>query len=194
MTDVLTDAATEAPPAAGGFREAPRYRTIEAPSGSPWDGTASGSAPLSITVRSNLFGAELDRLRWARDRAIAEKDDRIVFEAVAPYVTAWNAEAPVFDPETGELEWRRLPPPAEAGWEVLAQVDWRTALYVVTRLITAPVTLGEALAPPSTPSDGRRDGAPSETPPGAADAPSPTPSRRSRRAPTTSSPTPSGST
>src|SRR5262245_20045046 len=80
---------TTAGPSAG-YRPPPRYRTITAPAGSMWDGHETGSPPLWATVRSNLTGGELDRLRWLRSGGGAPSADAgtdvALFDAMAPYV------------------------------------------------------------------------------------------------------------
>lgn len=189
MTDVITES-----PAAQGYRPPPRYRAIGGKEGSLWDGAGSDSAPLSAMVRSNLTGGELERLKWLRDRMHETGDATIVYEALAPLVARWNVEGSTFDPETGEVAWERLPPPAEAGPDVFRRVDDLTVWWLLVNAINAPATLGEARGRPSTRSDGPPAGAPSETPASGSGSPSPTPSRSSRRGKRSSSPTPAAST
>jgi hypothetical protein len=193
MTDALTAPTADAP-ATAGFRPPPRYRAITGREGSLWDGAGTDSAPLTALVRSNLTGGELDRLRWVRDRMHEAQDPSVAYEALAPYVAAWNAEGSAFDPATGELTWAPLPPPAEAGPAVFERVDYLTVWWLLVNTITAPTSLSPSAAKTSTPSDGRRGGGSSETPPGPSDGPSPTPNRSSRKKRGTSSPTPAAST
>lgn len=195
MTDTLAppiDIAAGQPVA--GFRPPPRYRTIRAVDGSMWDGSATESAPLTVTLRTSISGAELEYLKWARQRSIEANDDRVAFEAVAPFVQGWNVQRRTFDPETGALGWEPAPPPAEAGADALAEVEPTVALFVIANLIAAPTTLGEARGRPSTRSGEPPAGESSETPRGRSDAPSPTPSRSSRKRRGGSSPTADAST
>lgn len=180
---------TQAPPTAQtqGYRPPARYRIVRAADGSPWDGSRTDSDPLWAEIRSNLTGGELEWMKAART------DDEIRAR-MAPYVLAWNCQAQVYDADADELRWEALPPPAEAGPDVLTKVDAWTVVWLRTQLITAPQRPGDDALEPSSSSRASADGASSAIEPSTNDAPSPTKSRSSRRSPATSSPTASGST
>lgn len=189
MTETMTDT-----PASQGYRPPPRYRAIGGREGSLWDGSGTGSAPLSAMVRSNLTGGELDRLKWLRDRMHETGDATIAYDTLAPLIVQWNVEGSTFDPETGEVVWEMLPPPAEAGPDVFSRVDDLTVWWLLVNTINAPVVLGEGRGRPSIRSDEPPAGESSETPPGSSAAPSPTPNRSSTRGKRNSSRTPTAST
>lgn len=188
MTDALVG--TEAPTAVAGYRPPPRYRRITAADGTMFDGSGvEGGAPLSVEIRSNLLGAEIEWLRAAR-----EQGDAAIKARIAPLVRWWNCQRAVYDADADAVVWEALPPPAEAGPAVFDEVDLWTVSWIYVQLLNAPTTLGEASGRRSSPSGSPPAGPPSATPPGAPDAPSPTPSRRSRSKRSTSSATPAAST
>lgn len=70
-------------------------------------------------ISAELTFAQLDKLNLARPWSD-------VFQQLAPYVIAWNAEA--LNEETGE--WERLPAPVEAGPDVFRQVRTAVPLFL----------------------------------------------------------------
>lgn len=73
-----------------------------------------GYEPLKATIRINLSYEELEAIPF--NRKVTNQE---VWEAIAPHVTAWTVTR--YNHETGDYE--PVPPPAEAGWEVLKALD-----------------------------------------------------------------------
>jgi hypothetical protein len=198
MTDTLTTPDTIADPRGAprqeGYRPPPRYRTIVAPPGSMWDGAGSDGDPLTATVRTNLTGGELEWFNFHRDRAVEGNDHEALFRLLVPYVTAWNVRESVFDRETGEVEWRPVPPPAE--WDAFdpGRVDVLTFVWLAVQVGRAPTVLSERAEKTSPPSEAPRGGEDSETRRGKPGGPSPTKSRSSRSKRPNCSATPAAST
>jgi hypothetical protein len=194
MTDTLTTPDTIADPRGAprqeGYRPPPRYRTIVAPPGSMWD----DGDPLTATVRTNLTGGELEWFNFHRDRAVEGNDHEALFRLLVPYVTAWNVRESVFDRETGEVEWRPVPPPAE--WDAFdpGRVDVLTFVWLAVQVGRAPTVLSERAEKTSPPSEAPRGGEDSETRRGKPGGPSPTKSRSSRSKRPNCSATPAAST
>ena len=88
-------------------------------------GLEEGQEPFTVTVRTNLSFAELDAIPYGKGTPYVE-----VFKAIAPYVTAWNVQRVV--QETGALE--AVPPPAEAGWEILQVLDHIEANWLMDKV------------------------------------------------------------
>jgi hypothetical protein len=198
MTDTLTTPDAIADPRGAprqeGYRPPPRYRTIVAPPGSMWDGAGSDGDPLTATVRTNLTGGELEWFNFHRDRAVEGNDHEALFRLLVPYVTAWNVRESVFDRETGEVEWRPVPPPAE--WDAFdpGRVDVLTFVWLAVQVGRAPTVLSERAEKTSPPSEAPRGGEDSETRRGKPGGPSPTKSRSSRSKRPNCSATPAAST
>lgn len=74
-----------------------------------------------------------------------------IMECIAPWIHAWNAAA--LNRETGE--WEVLPPPAEAGWEVLERVSQHVVSFLVMCLKFGQ---GGDLPKGQTTTSGTRDG------------------------------------
>jgi hypothetical protein len=113
---------TPAPVDIARYRRPARYRDfayVEMP------GLEDGQEPLRITVQSNLSFRQLDAIPYGKGTPYVD-----VFQAIAPYITAWNVEREVL--ETGEVE--PVPPPSEAGWEVLQVLDHIEAHWVMDKV------------------------------------------------------------
>jgi hypothetical protein len=109
------------------------------------NGTAHGfrAAPSTRIVKANpeLFPklAPAEGLDWfeaeiADDLTIADQKAILttgpwepIMRQIAPLIVSWNAAA--LNQETGE--WEELPPPAEAGWEVLERVSQNVSAFLV---------------------------------------------------------------
>jgi hypothetical protein len=104
------------------YRRPARYRDFAY---SEMPGLEEGQEPLRITVQSNLSFGQLDAIPYGKGTPYVD-----VFQAIAPYITAWNVEREVM--ETGELE--PVPPPSEAGWEVLQVLDHIEAHWVMDKV------------------------------------------------------------
>lgn len=80
---------------------------------------AEGAEPFRATIVTSLTFAEIDAIpisgNWGE-----------IFDAIAPYVVAWNVMAR--NSETGEYE--PLPPPADAGADVLRGAPIEVAQYL----------------------------------------------------------------
>jgi hypothetical protein len=104
------------------YRRPARYRDFDY---SEMPGLEEGQEPLRITVQSNLSFGQLDAIPYGKGTPYVD-----VFHAIAPYITAWNVEREVL--ETGQME--AVPPPAEAGWEVLQVLDHTEAHWVMDKV------------------------------------------------------------
>lgn len=104
------------------YRRPARYREFTY---SEMPGLEEGAEPFTVTVQSNLSFAELDAIPYGAGTPYIE-----VFKAISPYVTAWNVEREVL--ETGQRE--AVPPPAEAGWEILQVLDHIEANWLMDKV------------------------------------------------------------
>lgn len=183
----------------------PRSRVVEGPP------NEAGERAWA-RIRSNLSGGELTvlSLMFAEGSTCTLGD----FEAfIAPMILEWNVaedavierEVPaVLDDDGTEvtpartvpaIERRPLPPPAEAGPDVLRKVALDLKLWLKDALLSAPFALSDAAAKRSRRSDDAPGGRPTAPPPTAPEAPSTrTGNRRSRTTSGASSPTPAAST
>lgn len=73
-----------------------------------------GEEPLIVTIQINLAYEQLEAIPFHEGATNLE-----AWQAIAPFVTAWNVKR--WNHATGEKE--PVPPPAEAGWEVLKVLD-----------------------------------------------------------------------
>lgn len=85
----------------------------------------AGAEPLTVKVRANLSFDEIDAIPFGAGTPYAD-----VFQAIAPHVVTWNVIREVL--ETGQME--AVPPPAEAGWEVLQVLDHLEANWVLDKV------------------------------------------------------------
>lgn len=148
--------------AAGGYRPPARYIRIEGPPDTDFAG-------MWAEVRSNLLGAEVVALRSANYFVDLHRQ-------MAPLIRAWNYMAPVecerVEPavmsEDGKteiipertvvtVEWEALPPPAEAGPEVLERVDGNTKVWLRAEILFAPIRILDA-KPAKEPKDDTPEG------------------------------------
>jgi hypothetical protein len=104
------------------YQRPARYRWFEY---SEMPGLEEGQEPLRVKLRSNLSFMELDQIPFSAGVSYTE-----LFQAIAPYVVEWNVQRTVI--ETGEME--AVPPPAEAGWEVLQVLDHIEANWVAEQV------------------------------------------------------------
>lgn len=88
---------------------------------------AEGAEPFRATIVTSLTFAEIAAIPLNSETTWPE-----LFQAIAPYVTEWNAMGRNL--ETGEYE--PLPPPAEAGPDVLRGVSTETSIFLATSLKT----------------------------------------------------------
>lgn len=106
-----------------GFIPAKRTKVIE--STAP---VSEGAEPFTATIVTSLTFAEIDSIPLN-----AEATWPSLFSAIAPYVVDWNALGRNSD--TGEFE--PLPPPAQAGPDVLRAVPAEISLFLAAKLKTA---------------------------------------------------------
>ncbi len=100
-----------------GYRRRPLYGEVVYDIVEPME----GYEPLKATIQINLSYEQLEAIPFNREATNQE-----VWEAIAPYVTAWTVTRQNL--ETGEFE--PVPPPAEAGWEVLKVLDPLETLWL----------------------------------------------------------------
>lgn len=148
--------------AAGGFRPPARYSRIDGP-------PDSDLAGFWAEIRTNLLGAEVVALRSANYFVDLHR-------VMAPLIRAWNYEAPVerervepailaddgateIVPERTvvEVDYEPLPPPAEAGPEVLERVDAVTKVWLRAEILFAPLRI-EGAKPAKKPEDDTPEG------------------------------------
>jgi hypothetical protein len=113
-----------------------------------------GAEPFRATIITSLSFAEIDAIPLGEGSTFGQ-----LFPVIAPYVVAWNAMGR--NAETGEYE--ALPPPAEAGPEVLRLVEPMITTFLAIKLRTAH--LGDETERP-------KDETPSGTTPSGDSAPS----------------------
>ena len=89
-----------------------------------WD-VPDGSEPFRATIITSLSFAEIDAIPLNGEATYGD-----LFAAIAPYVVAWNAMGR--NAETGEYE--LLPPPAEAGPDVLRLVEPLITTFLAIKL------------------------------------------------------------
>jgi hypothetical protein len=111
--------------------------------------TAEGAEPFRATIVTSLSFAEIEAIPFGEH--VTYRD---MFEAIHPYVVAWNALG--FNLETRQYE--PVPPPAEAGAAAFQAVDPSVATFLAFKLKT--VHLGDDKDRPkgSTPSAPTPDG------------------------------------
>lgn len=107
MTDTLI---AQSPVAVQGFYSKPRTRRVEC----TWLEPAEGSEPLWAEVRSDIPIGVTDEIPFGRDHTHKEG-----WEAVAPWVTAWN----VLGWDTASRTMQPVPAPAVGGPDVFKYVD-----------------------------------------------------------------------
>jgi hypothetical protein len=131
--------------AAHGYRPAPSRRRVTP--------DLEKMAHLAPADGLEPFWADIDGdLTIAEQRAIPVTGPwQPILEQIAPRILAWNAGA--VNPDTGE--WELLPPPAEAGWQVLEQVSQHVVSFLVLALKFGS---GSDLPKGRTPANGTRDG------------------------------------
>ena len=134
---------------AGGYRPPARYLRIEGEPGTDLEG-------FWAEVRSNLLGAEITALRSANYFMD-------LHPVLAPLIRQWNYMAPVerervepavmsadgkteIIPERTvvAVEYEALPPPAEAGPDILDRVDANTKVWLRAHILFAPLRIQEA--------------------------------------------------
>ncbi len=84
-----------------------------------------GSEPLTAKVQVNIPFLQLDAIPRGNEATFQD-----IFEGIARYVGEWNLTAE--DLETGKVE--PVPPPAEAGWEVLQCLDHMQAIWLIDKV------------------------------------------------------------
>ncbi len=109
-------AAPAAPPVQG-YRRAPRYRVVTLELADQ----PEGAEPLTVTIQSNLSFEQLNAIPSGTGAIFKD-----IFAVIAPYITAWNLIQ--VNHETGEPE--AVPPPAEAGPDVMLMLDPVEALWL----------------------------------------------------------------
>ena len=112
------------PPPTQGYRRPYRYREFEY---KEMPGLEPGMTALKVTVPINFSFGELDDLR---EHTKAGESYESVFQYIAQYIKEWNLTRVAL--ETGQSE--PVPPPAEAGWEVLQLLDHIEAHWVIDKL------------------------------------------------------------
>jgi hypothetical protein len=113
--------------------------------------TAEGFEPLRATIITSLSFAEIDAIKINQTATYAE-----LFTVIAPYIVAWNAMGRVI----GTDQFEPLPPPSEAGPEILQKIDPNDSTWLAYKLRT--VHMGDDdLKKELTPS-GSTPGGPSE--------------------------------
>lgn len=105
---------------AHGFRPMLTTRTVVAdPDAYPQLRPADGMEPFTAEISDQLTMAEQKRIPvsgpWPP-----------ILQMIAPWVVSWNAGK--LNGTTGE--WEVLPPPAEAGWEVLEEVSAHVCAFL----------------------------------------------------------------
>jgi hypothetical protein len=110
-----------------------------------------GSEPFRATIITSLSFAEIDAIPLDGSASYGQ-----LFQVIAPYVVAWNAMGR--NAETGAYE--PLPPPAEAGPDVLRLVEPMITMFLAIKL--KRVHLGDEAERPkgSTPSGTTPSGEP----------------------------------
>lgn len=88
-------------------------------------GLEEGQTPLTIKARSNLSFDEIDAIPFRTGVPYSD-----LFQSIAPHIVGWNVRRTVL--ETGIDE--DVPPPAEAGWEVLQVLDHIEANWVAEQV------------------------------------------------------------
>lgn len=100
-----------------GHRRTSRYREVTL----DLDDEEGEDEPLRVTIRMNLTFEQINAI--PSGQRVLFQD---IFVAIAPYVTAWNVVRT--NHETGRDE--LVPPPAEAGPDVLLALDPVEALWL----------------------------------------------------------------
>jgi hypothetical protein len=114
-----------------------------------------GVEPFQATIVTSLTFEEIDAISLTDETTYGE-----LFTRIAPYVVAWNAMGR--NSETGEYE--LLPPPAEAGPDVLKKVEGLITTWLALKLRRVHLgddtdPKGETASTPSEPTpDGKQDG------------------------------------
>lgn len=92
-----------------------------------YPGLQEGETPLTIEVPVNL---SFDELQYVTDRTAGAMSYEDAFKELYRYIVKWNVTAIIH--ETGERE--LLPPPAEAGWEIMKALDHVESHWVIDKV------------------------------------------------------------